>query len=72
MDPISQARFDSLRKTDQANWTDADREFMTARRGYLPADEVKVLSLEPSPSKAPTIEPPSEPSAEPAKAGKKK
>lgn len=48
MDPISQERFNTLRKTDPANWTEADFAFMQARRPYLSADEVKVFGLEPS------------------------
>ena len=69
MDPVSQTRFDSLRKLDPINWSEDDRAFMTARRGYLPTDEVKVFGLEPSESKEPTVEPPAE---EPVKPAKKK
>lgn len=60
MDPISQTRFDTLRKTDPANWTEADREFMRARRSYLPSEEVSFLGLDeesPSASKETSSEP---------------
>ncbi len=53
MDQISKERFDTLRKTDPANWTDADREFMTARRSYLPDEEIQFLGLEPAPEQKP-------------------
>jgi hypothetical protein len=68
MDPISQQRFDTLRKLDPANWTGADREFMIARRPYLTAEEVKALGLVESPTDIPNAQRENEPAP---KRGKK-
>jgi hypothetical protein len=39
MDPISQARLDTLRASDPNTWTEADAGFIRARASYLTADE---------------------------------
>lgn len=46
MDPISQARFDQLRKADPNTWSDDDRGFMRARRGYMPEEDARALGLD--------------------------
>ena len=40
MDPISQARLDSLRVMDANTFTEDDAAFLRARRSYLSSDEV--------------------------------
>jgi hypothetical protein len=40
MDPISQARLDSLRSTDTNTWSDDDKAFVRARSPYLTSDEL--------------------------------
>jgi hypothetical protein len=76
MDPISQERFDTLRNTDQANWTEADFGFMRARRGYLTTDEVTYLCLDETavvgPSDAFNTNTTSEPAATPVATAKAK
>jgi hypothetical protein len=60
MDPISQARLDSLRITDTNTWTEDDAAFVRARASYLTSDEV-VKFAEVLQVPAPVEEVPAEP-----------
>ncbi|HYK01311.1 MAG TPA: hypothetical protein VE974_06115 [Thermoanaerobaculia bacterium] len=65
MDPISQARLDTLRTTDTNTWSEDDAAFVRARASYLTSDEV-VKFAEVLKVPAPVEDAPAEPAAKKA------